>query len=330
MKQTWIALILLTCLTNASASTPRQITADEFRQLMQSVSNWKRWGDTDQLGTLNLITPAVRRAAAAEVRAGVSVSLARTAEKSAAVDNNSPYSHTMLGVGTKVADGAPYVSGFGADRIAVSHHGFAHSHIDALAHIFYDGKMYNGYSQEQVSPQGAAVNSVLNMKHGVLTRGVLVNIPALLGKKWLDNNDIIDAQLVQRWEDENEIRIRAGDAVLFYTGHWARRDALGPWDPMQGIAGVHPDVATFLKARDVAIVGSDATLDALPSAVEDSAFPFHSLAIVAMGMPILDALDLEALSLEANRLDRLTFMLQFAPLPVDGATGSPVNPTATF
>lgn len=330
MKKIWIAMCLVGCSTVATADNRFEVSAGEFQRLMQSVSNWQRWGENDQLGTVNLITPAVRRAAADEVRDGISISLARTAETAEAVDNSSPYSHTMLGVGTEVPAGAPYVSGFGADRIAVSHHGFVHSHIDSLAHIFHDGHMYNGYPQERVTPDGAAVNSVLNMKHGVLTRGVLVNIPALLGKQWLDNDDVIDRKLVEHWEAENRTRIRAGDAVLFYTGHWGRRDALGPWNPMEGISGLHPDVATLLKERDVAIVGSDATLDALPSVVEGSAFPLHALTIVAMGMPILDALDLEALSEASRERRRSTFMLQFAPLPVDGATGSPLNPIATF
>jgi kynurenine formamidase len=328
MKQICLGLILIAGGVHAVAA--EKMPAAEFQELLRTVSNWQRWGSDDQLGTLNLVTPDVRRAAAREVREGVSVSLARIAETKAAIDNNSPYSHTMLGVGTEVAEGEPYRSGFGADRIAVSHHGFVHSHIDALAHIFNDGSMYNDFPQQLVTPKGASVLSVINLRHGVLTRGVLVDIPALLGKQWLDHEDVIDLDMLERWERASKVRIRPGDAVLFYTGHWARRDVLGPWDPMLGVAGVHPRVARLLKSRDVAIVGSDATLDALPSLVDGAGFPMHTLAIVAMGMPILDALDLEALSKEARARMRTTFLLQFAPLPVDGATGSPVNPIATF
>ena len=85
-----------------------------------------------------------------------------------------------------------------------------------------------------------------------------------------------------------------------------------------------------LHARDVAVIGSDAAMDALPSRVEGYGFPFHQLALVSMGMPILDSLDLEDASATAQQLHQRTFLLSVAPLPVEGATGSPVNPIATF
>lgn len=327
---TALAVCLAAPLPLQSETETAGIDRHRFDAWMEAASNWGRWGPDDELGTLNLITPEVRRAAAREVVDGVSVSLARTAETVAAVDNQWPFGHAMIGVGTPVTEGDGLTTGWGADRFEVSYHGFVHTHIDALCHLFHDGRMYNGYPQTLVSPEGAAKLSVLNMKDGILTRGVLIDVPRLLKVPFLDNDYTIAVEALDRWESESGVEIRAGDAVLFRTGRWAQRDAEGPWDPMKSSAGVRPEVALWLKERDVALVGSDTAIDALPSRVEGSAFPFHELAIVAMGMPILDSLDLETLSAEAAARKRNTFMLQLAPLAVAGATGSPVNPVATF
>lgn len=332
MMRTTVTWLLVLGAASSVQSQPQRerIDAATFHSWVEELSNQGRWGADDQLGTLNLVTPAVRRAAAQEVSNGVSVSLARNAETTEAVDNSAPFMHKMLGVGTPPEENDGLMHGFGADRFEVSFHGFVHSHLDALSHIFYEGHLYNGFPQERVTPQGAEVLSVLNLKDGILTRGVLVDLPKLLDVPWLDDDHVVTSEELDRWESETKTRIRPGDAVLIRTGRWPKRSAEGPRDPMAGAAGVHPRVAQWLKARHVALIGSDSAMDALPSLVEGSSFPFHQLAIATMGMPILDSLDLEALSDTATRLQRTHFMLQVAPLAVPGATGSPVNPIATF
>jgi kynurenine formamidase len=330
--RTAIVLLLILCsaATAYGESKPAQIDREAFETWFDELSNWGRWGADDQLGTLNLVTPDVRRAAAREVSEGVSVSLARDVEKTLTVDNPEPFGHTMTGVGTRVAGDDGLRHGYGADRFEVNFHGFVHSHIDALCHVFHNGFLYNGSPQRKVTPDGAEVLSVLNMKNGILTRGVLIDLPRLLQVPFLDDDHVITVGELNRWESETKTRIRPGDAVVIRTGRWLKREAKGAWDPMTGSAGVHPRVAYWLKQRDVALIGSDTAMDALPSLVEGSPFPFHELAIVAMGMPILDSLDLEALSIAALEAERNHFMLHVAPLAVGGATGSPVNPIATF
>lgn len=331
MRTTVACVLLLSALSSTIAEAERErVGGKTFEAWFDELSNRGRWGTSDQLGTLNLITPEVRRAAAREVTAGVSISLARRAEKTGAADNPSPFGHQMLGVGTPPTDGDGLMHGFGADRFEVSFHGFTHSHVDALCHIFHRGKLYNGFSQERVTPQGAEVLSVLTMKDGILTRGVLVDLPGFLDVPYLEDRHVITVDELERWESETNSRIRPGDAVVIRTGRWLKRSQEGPWNLMTGAAGVHPRVAYWLKARDVALVGSDSALDALPSLVEGYPFPFHNLAVAGMGMPILDSLDLEALSEIAARMKRNHFMLHVAPLAVEGATGSPVNPIATF
>src|SRR5580692_10103145 len=115
--------------------------------LHQTLSNSGRWGEDDQLGALNLITPEVTAAAAATVRTGRPVSCARPLDTVSSADNPSPVAHHMTGTATE---------GWGADYFALAPHGFATSHLDALCHVFHEGHLYNGYPAETVTAHGAA------------------------------------------------------------------------------------------------------------------------------------------------------------------------------
>src|SRR5581483_6930410 len=148
--------------------------ADEFDALFHQVSNWGRWGKDDELGSLNLVTPATRKAALALAKIGESVSLAHNPITEKAEDNNNPFEHTML-------------RGNNMDRYAVSYHGYAHSHIDALCHILYKDQTYNGYARGDVNTDtGCTKLGIQNLKNGVITRGVLVDIPRLRGVDYLE------------------------------------------------------------------------------------------------------------------------------------------------
>ena len=155
-------------LLNAQSNGSRTpVTAAQYEQWKKDLTNWGRWGKDDQIGALNLITPAKRRQAAALVKDGVSVSLAADVDTEKAVDNPTPYEVTMQGIGS--------------DRIAVSYHGIAHTHLDSLAHINENGVFYNGYSPnaDEVIKNRHQKNSIHNVKNGIVTRGVLIDIPRL-------------------------------------------------------------------------------------------------------------------------------------------------------
>jgi kynurenine formamidase len=293
-------------------------TVAEFDALFNQVSNWGRWGPDDQLGAANLVTEAKRRQAAALVRNGLSVSLARTAMTEKAVDNPSPLEHTML-------------PGFFMDSYRMSYHGYAHSHIDALCHILYRDQTYNGYPRAQVNTEkGCTRLGIEALKHGVVTRGVLIDIPRLRGLPYLEPGTPIYVEDLEAWERTAGVKIAPGDAIFLRTGRWARRDALGPWNVAQRAAGVHASVAPWIKARGVAFAGSDAALDVTPSLVEGSNLAVHTLFITAMGIHLLDNHDLEAVGATAAKLNRWEFMATIAPVPVAGGTGFPVNTLATF
>ena len=316
----WRILILLASVglvwQPPAGRAPRN--AAEFDDLFKQVSNWGRWGKDDQLGSVNLITAAKRKQALALARSGVTVSLAHTLLTERAEDNNNPFEQTML-------------RGNNMDRYAVSYHGYAHSHIDALCHILYKDQTYNGYSRSEVNTdKGCTKLGIENLKSGVVTRGVLVDIPRLKGVDYLEPGTAIYTEDLEAWEKKAAVKLVAGDVLLLRTGRWARRAALGPWNVGQSAAGLHASVAPWIKSRGVAIVGSDAAEDVTPSMVEGLALPVHTLFITAMGINLLDNQDLEALAETAARLSRWEFMITIAPLAVSGGTGSPANVLATF
>jgi kynurenine formamidase len=314
-----LAGLAVAALAHAQAS--HTLTKADVERLMTELSNWGRWGPADQRGTANLITRDRRRAAVKLVTEGFSVSLSRDSDTEKAIDNDSPFGHKMM-----IAVGGE----FNMDEYSFAFHGFAMTHFDALSHVFYQGKMYNGYPQLSISARGAGQLAVTAFRDGFLTRGVLVDIPRLKGIPYLEPSTPIYPEDLDAWEKKTGIHIGPGDAVFIRTGRWARRSQLGPWDTSAHSAGLHASCAKWLKQRDVALLGSDGSHDVLPSGVEGVDWPMHQLLIVAMGMPLFDNCDLEALSVAAAARNRWVFLFTAAPQAVVGGTGSPVNPTATY
>jgi kynurenine formamidase len=314
---------LLSTFARQSPSQPKLNKADVDRW-MNELSNWGRWGKEDQLGAVNLITPAKRKQALALVKEGISVSLAHDTNKETAQDNPQPFEHSMTlsGVGNR--------GQFSVDKIGVSFHGYQHTHLDALCHMFWQGKMYNGFSQEEVTKDGATKLSISNLKQGVFTRGILMDLPRLKGVPYLEPGTPIYPEDLDAWEKKAGIKVSAGDVIFIRTGRWARRAQVGPWNVGASSAGLHASCAKWIKQRDVAILGSDAASDVLPSGIEGVTHPIHQLTLVAMGVNIFDNCDLETASEACAKRNRWEFLLTAAPIAVVGGTGSPLNPIATF
>lgn len=300
----------------ASGRAPRN--AAEFDQMFQQIKNWGRWGAHDELGTVNLITPAKRKQALSLAKTGETVSLVHNPLTDKADDNASPFDHTMN-------------PGFTTDTYRVSYHGYSHSHLDALCHILYKDQTYNGYARAVVNTEKGCIKlGIHNLKQGIITRGILLDMPRLKGVPYLEPGTAIYQEDIEAWEKMAGVKIAAGDAILLRTGRWARRDKVGPWPVGRSAAGFHASVVPFLKARGVAIVGSDAASEVSPTLVEGVNLPVHTLLITALGTNILDNQDLEALAATAARLKRWQFMITINPMPITGGTGSPLNTLATF
>lgn len=303
---------------------PAPMSKSQFDTLMQDISNWGRWGEEDQLGTLNLITPEVRRTAAALVSAGETVSLALDLNKQPDALNANPFEHEL----SRSEFAGHQVAG---DKYSVQYHGFAHSHMDGLPHFAHKGFFYNGVPYDSAKPTGAEQLGIHNAGvNGVFTRGVLVDMPRHLGIDYLEPGSAITANDLIAWEKQTGVKIRTGDVLLVRTGRWAKVAKDGQWNFLEKAAGMHASVASWLKQRDVAMIGCDGVSDVMPSGVEGLVNPLHELVLVGLGMPILDNLDLEALADAAQRHQRTTFLFVGAPLRVPGGTGSPLNPLAVF
>jgi hypothetical protein len=299
------------------------VSKAQYERWKTELSNWGRWGKEDEIGALNLITPAKRKQAASLVKDGVTVSLAGDVNTVKAEDNFAPYEHVITQAGPTGA----------ADRIGVSYHGYAHTHIDGFAHRFFDGKMWNGFSHEEVTKdKGAQKNSIYNLHNGIFTRGVLMDIARLKGVPYLEPGTRIYVEDLEAWEKKAGVKVSSGDAIFIRTGRWARRAKLGAWNAAQNVAGLDASVIPWLKQRDIALLGSEAAQDVAPppAGSELGALPLHDFALILLGVHLFDNTNLEAVSEVAAARKRWEFLLVGGPLPVRNGTGSPLNPIAAF
>ena len=318
-----VGLFAVALQPDALAQEPAPVSRAEFDRWIVEISNWGRWGDDDELGTLNLITDEKRLAAAQLVKDGVSVSLALDLNKKRDLVNTNPFEHELS------------VSRFSGhevagDRYSVQYHGFAHSHMDGLPHFAHKGKLYNGFSVDVLKPDGAEKLGIQNFRNGIFTRGILIDMPWLKGVDFLEPGTAITIDDLEAWEKKTGLRVGSGDVLLIRTGRWERVRQKGQWNFVEKAAGSHASIAKWLKARDVAVIGSDGVSDVMPSGVEGLVNPLHELVLVGLGMPILDNLDLDAVAAAAKERNRWEFLFVGAPLRVPGGTGSPLNPLAVF
>ena len=314
-----------------TTTIPRPVSKAEFERLFQAVSNWGRWGQDDEKGTLNYIRPEHIRQAAGMVRAGRSVSMAVAINKVAGPDNPRPATHYMVQNYDIHSDlGEPQ---FCTDFLASEFHGDCHTHIDALCHIAYQGKLYNGKPASAVTSHGPTIQDITAYAHGIVGRGVLLDIPRLRGVKWLEPGEAVSTAELEAAEKAQGVRLGEGDIFVFRTGHHRRRLELGPWNngyDGEGKAGLHVETISLLHDRKVAAFLPDGDGETVPSNVEGIAYPIHALQIAAMGMACCDSLQFEELVKVCEELGRWEFLVVAAPLRLPRGTGSLINPIAIF
>lgn len=301
------------------------LTDADVQGFMESLSNWGKWGPEDQLGALNYISPERRVAAAALVQEGLVVSISLPLPTTPGPENPRPVLHFMLGTGEgQSATGS-------ADFIGVAYHGMTTSHIDALCHIFWQGKMYNGFPASEVRPNGAHKNAIQQTLERVVGRGVLLDIPPVRGKEWLEPGEAVYVEDLEAAERRQGVTVGEGDILLVRTGRHKRARAQGSdgWQS-RGLAGLHASVLPWLHQRRVAVLGSDGVSDVTPSGFEANRMPFHTVGIVAMGLHLLDNHDLERLAEACAQRNRYAFLFVLAPLYLERGTGSPANGLAIF
>lgn len=300
---------------------------DDVRGWLTSMSNWGRWGSEDTLGTLNLLTPAKVAAAVREVRSGQVVSLGRPIGFAPRADPHEaaiPPLHFMQAGG----EGARADHAHSAyDWAGLPLHGHYLTHLDAHAHMFWDRQMYNGTSAAAVvADRGALRGGVDGAGGGIVSRGILLDVPAALGVDSLDGAYEITGAELEVAERRAGLTCEPGDVVVVRTGYGATRATGGT---SGGLPGLGPSCLPWIKERDIAVLGTDSGTDPSPTRYAERLLaPVHLVCIVAMGMWIIDNLELEELARTCTAASRSSFLFMAAPLRLKNSTGSPLNPLA--
>src|SRR5580765_187275 len=314
-------LILVLALSSAVAAVAQKashttVNKAQVDRWITELSNWGRWGKDDQLGALNYITPAKRPEAMALAKDGVVVSLAQAIKLVGKWDatqaGGKPHGVSFYEIRFKTfpADDPRGNPGFTSDVQEYHVHG-GMTHLDALCHDSSEGRLYNGYPLRDTVNEttGCTKLGLDNLKEGIVTRGVLVDMSRLKRSAPREPGNRVYVEDLEAWEKQTGIKVSPGDALFVYN------------DGRNG--GFDISVAPWMKARGVAVTSG-------VRAVADDNHADHRLVLVSLGTYLLDGVDLKDPADAAARLNRYTFMLVVAPLRAPGSSGSLVNPLAMF
>ena len=314
---------------------PKHFSMDDVKALADKYKNWGRWGDDDQLGTLNYITPQKIVDASGLVKQGKVLSLAIP------FDDNGPQTgsfgrfnpiHFMLQDGGDVSIGAQdHLPNIQYTDDAVTMPLQCATQWDALAHILYRGKMYNGYEAHHVNSTGAKKNGMENAKDKIVSRGVLLDIPRYKGKQWLDPGEAVYPEDLDGAAALGKVTVETGDIVLVRTGQIGQVRADGSWGEYSGgsAPGLGVDCAQWICEHEVAGYATDTWgTEVIPNETPDIFQPLHMILIVHAGVLVGEIFDLEGLAEDCASDGVYEFLFVAPPLPITGAVGSPINPQA--
>jgi len=312
-----------------------KFTIDKVRELSAKYKNWGRWGADDQLGTLNHITPEKIVEAGKLVRQGKVISLAIPFDdkgpQTGSFLRHNPI-HIMLQDGGDILAGAQdHIPNLRYTDDAVMMPLQCATQWDSLAHIFFEGKMYNGYDAAQVTSTGAKKNGIETMRDKIVSRGVFLDIPRYRGKRWLEPGDAIYTEDLDGAAKKENVKVGVGDIVLIRTGQMAQVRAQGSWGQYAGgpSPGLSLTTAGWFCENRVAGYATDTWgTEVIPNETEDVFQPLHIVLIVHAGMLVGEIFDFEGLAEDCARDGVYEFMFVAPPLPITGAVGSPINPQA--
>lgn len=301
---------------------------EDFRTLGASVSNWGRWGDDDERGTVNLITPERVAAAARLVKRGVIFDLGIPFDGKGPQPGGGRINPVRLMSETGANQDFPGAFHYADDFVFMPLQ--AASQWDGLGHVFYDDQLFNGFPASDVGPHGAKHCSIDKMAKGIVGRGVLLDIARLKGVDWLDGGYAITPDDLDAAADRQGVEVGAGDILLFRTG-W-RTKFVREQDPAAFMAeepGLGLACCRWLRDRDVAAVASDNwAIEVLPGEIETELLPVHMVLIRDMGMTLGEILDLDELADDCEADGVWEFFLTGPPIKFTAAVGSPINPLA--
>jgi kynurenine formamidase len=305
---------------------------EDFRAIGRQLSNWGRWGDDDERGTLNHVTAERLVAAARLIRSGRTISLTIPFGQDGPLTGPgriNPVHLMSVTHGVEVdRHGVTGAMQYSDDYVIMPLQ--AATQWDGLAHVFYDDLLYNGVPASAISAAGAARNSIDKIATGVAGRGVLLDVGRHRGVDWLEAGEAIGPDELEATARAQGVEIRAGDILLVRTGWWTRlvtersRRAILAGEPGLGI-----EAGEWLQDREIAAVAVDNhAVEALPNEHPGTNYPLHLVLIRDMGMTLGEWFDLDGLAGDCACDGIYEFFFCAAPLKVTGAVGSPINPLA--
>ena len=302
----------------------RPPTEREVESYLRDRRNWGRWGEKGSAGAMNLITAEKRVSAARLVKTGRTVSLSRPLPVEPSPENPRPVHHYM----NKTS--RPNGGGAAMDYIGVFYHGWSVTHIDALCHVWDKDGMWDGRDPDEVITfTGASYGSVDQWRDGILTRGVLLDVPRHRRKPYVTLDAPVHGWELEEIAREEGVKLTPGDALMVYCGREAYAKSNGGifWRGGPESPGLHASCLPYVRDNDIAILGWDMS-DALPHGY-GLAWTMHGV-LFAYGVALIDNALLQPLAEACAQEGRYEFMLTINPLVVLGGTGSPVNPIAVF
>jgi kynurenine formamidase len=310
-----------------TAAAPMSL--ETYRDILAQISNWGRWGADDERGALNFITPAKRSQAASLVRDGGTVGVSAFVATTF-TSPDSPRAATHLMTTTYDVQAGVRVASVG-DYLAIAPHGHEFTHLDALCHMAFEGKVYGGQPAEAVfTSRGALKMGIDVARDGIVSRGVLLDIPRVRGLEWIEPGDCAYVEDLEHAEQSAGLKVESGDILFVRTGRFRREATRGRWNTRDAMPGLHATTLPWIHQREVAVFGCDTSSEVYPAPVEGVRNPMHIGLLTTMGIHMIDAANLEDLSEACAERSRWEFMLVIAPLKLKGGTGLAVNPIAIF
>ena len=317
----------------------RKLTINDIRAAAERLKNWGRWGADDELGTLNFTQASDIVAAARLVQKGKVMSLALAYDAKGPQGGKTNYPalgrfnpiHVMLRTGTDAYSGVlDHRKIRGADDIIIMPLQCG-TQWDGLGHIFYGDHMWNGYDCRTVTSAGAQKCGIENTREKMVGRGVLLDIPRLLGMDHLPDGFAVTCDHLDKAEWHFRVQVGRGDYLIVRTGQMEAKLAERNWDGYSGgdAPGLAFETLDWLHAKQVAAIVTDTWgVEVRPNETDEATQPWHWIAIPIMGLTVGEIFYLAELAADCAQDQRYEFMFVAPALPITGAVGSPANPLA--
>jgi len=316
------------------------ITRDDLKKAAEKYKNWGKWGDDDEIGTLNYTSPEDIIKAAQLVKKGKVISLALNFDNMGPQGAKSKYPamgrinpvHTMLRTGTDAYSGVLDHRGIRASDDMVVMPLQCGTQWDGLGHIFYEDNMWNGYDCREVTSAGAQKCGIEKTKAKMVGRGVFLDLPKVKGKDALEDGYGITCDDLNKAAEVLEVEVGRGDFVIVRTGQMETKLKEGSWDGYPGgdAPGFSFETLEWIQDREIAGLASDTWgCEVRPNESEEGINqPWHWITIPIMGLTMGEIFYLKDLAEDCSEDETYEFLFVAPALPITGAVGSPINPLA--